>query len=130
MLANRRLLVIDNAASYPAGCQRLVSEGCHVDRVRGTDIGVKRLLTQPYDVIIVREEPDDESWQDCQRIRHLSETPLIFISQNASAETCVRTIRAGADYFLRKPIGPLEFSARIESLLHRPAARPAVGVAS
>jgi two-component system response regulator VanR len=118
---NKKVLVIDNAASYPKSYQLLIREGHRVDVVHNSDVGLQQLDTQAYDMIIAQENPEAESWQLCKRIRHLSGMPLIVISPNASADTCVRAINAGADYFLRKPFGPLEFLARAQSLWQRTA---------
>jgi len=57
-------------------------------------------------------------------------TPIIVISPNASTETCVKAINAGADYFMRKPFGPLELLARIRSLLQRVPLRQLVPIGS
>lgn len=55
----------------------------------------------------------------CEKLRRSTSIPLIVISYEASTETCVKAINAGADYFMRKPFGPLELHARINSLLQR-----------
>ena len=94
------------------------------------DTGLSHLEGQVYDIIIVLESPAVESWTICERIRALTGIPLIVISLNASTETCVRAINAGADCFLRKSFGPLEFLARINSLLQRNAARQPISTIS
>jgi DNA-binding response OmpR family regulator len=110
---------IDNAISHMTSSQLLIKEGYDVDMVPNADVGLPQLAAQDYDVIIVQESPEAQSWQLCEKIRHLSGVPLIVISPNASADTSVKAINAGADYFLRKPFGPLEFIARVQSLLQR-----------
>jgi len=123
---NKRVLVIDNAVSYLASSQLLSKEGYAVDTVHNTNAGLQQLDAQAYDAIIVQESPEAESWQLCEKIRRLSGMPLIVISTNASANTCVRAINAGADYFMRKAFGPQEFIARVQSLLQRaPINQPA-----
>ena len=98
----------------------LSSAGYRVDVVYNGDDGLRQLEVTPYDIIIIKESPLVGSWNLCMRIRDISSTiPLIVISSNASTETCVKTINAGADYFMRKPFGPLELLARMRSLLHR-----------
>lgn len=116
---SKKVLVIDNTMSPMPGSQFLTEEGYSVDTMHSPDAGLRQLDAQAYDVIILQESPEAESWQLCERIRHLSDTPLIVVSTNASADTCVKTIDAGADYFMRKTFGPLEFLARIQSLLQR-----------
>ena len=123
---NKQVLVIDNTVSHTPGSQLLIEAGYKVDTVHCSDAGLQQLDAQAYDVIIVQENPEAESWRLCQKIRHLSGMPLIVISTNASADTCVRAINAGADYFMRKAFGPLEFIARVQSLLQRaPVNQPA-----
>lgn len=104
--------------------QLLTRQGYDVDTAHDADVGLQRLNARVYDVIIVEANPEAESWRLCEEIRHLSGLPMVVISKNASADTCARAINAGADYFLRKPFGPLEFIARVQSLLQRKASKP------
>jgi DNA-binding response OmpR family regulator len=104
--------------------------GYEVDLVHDADTGLFRLVNQAYDIVVVQESPGVESWTICERIRRLASIPLIVISLNASTDTCIKAINAGADYFMRKPFGPLEFLARINSLLQRNALRQPVSVSS
>jgi DNA-binding response OmpR family regulator len=119
MVRNKNVLIIDNSIWHATGYQYLIKEGYRVDTVPNSGAGLQQLETQAYDVIIIQENPEAESWQLCERIRHLSSIPLIVINKNASTDTCVKAINAGADYFMRKPFGPLELIARMQSLLQR-----------
>ena len=122
MITIKKALIIDNiynGISHVTSSQLLTKEGYDVYIVHNSDAGLQQLDAQDYDLIIVQESPEAQSWQLCEKIRHLSGIPLIVISPNASADTCVKAINAGADYFLRKPFGPLEFIARVQSLLQR-----------
>jgi DNA-binding response OmpR family regulator len=67
----------------------------------------------------LQQSPQAENWSFCRDIKNVTDTPLIVISNRATARDCVKAINAGADFFMRKPFGPLEFSARIHSLLQR-----------
>ena len=111
--------MINNVAPRPVISELLEKAGYGVDVASGTEAGLQHLDSQDYDVIIALEHPIGESWRLCHRIREISSVPLIIICPNASTEATVRTINAGADYFIRKPFGPLEFLARINSLLQR-----------
>ena len=119
VIMGTKALIINNTASPTSSSQLLSREGYNVDMVCSTDAGLRQLSTRDYDVIIVKASPEAESWRLCEEIRQLSGRPLIVISTNASTETCVKAINAGADFFLRKPLGPLEFTARVRSLLQR-----------
>jgi DNA-binding response OmpR family regulator len=117
----KKVLVIRNLTSHTPGAKLLIKEGYRVDTVHNSEAGLQQLDTQAYDVVIVQESHEAESWRLCEQIRHLSGIPLIVISKNASTDTCVKAINAGADYFLRKPLSPLELIARVQSLLYRAA---------
>lgn len=111
--------MINNVAPRPVINELLEKAGYGVDVVSGTEAGLQHLGSQDYDVIIALEHPAGESWRFCHKIRDITSIPLIIICPNASTETSVRTISAGADYFIRKPFGPLELLARVNSLLQR-----------
>jgi two-component system response regulator ResD len=126
----KEVLVIDNTVLHSTSYQLLVKEGYSVDAVYNFDAGLQQLDTQSYDIIVIQESPEAESWQLCEKIRYLSRVPLIIISKNASADACVKAINAGADYFMRKPFGPLELLARVHSLLQRTTLNQPVSVSS
>ena len=127
---SKRILFINNVTNRSIVPGFLASTGYRVDVAHNSITGLKRLDTEAYDVIIALESPDAESWQLCEKIRNLTGIPLIIISSHASPETCVRAINAGADYFMRKPFGPLELFARVNSLLQRTASRQPVPLVS
>ena len=127
---SKKVLVINNTNPQPNRYQLLIEAGYQVDVAYNFDVGLQQLDSQDHDIIIVQESPDAESWELCEKIRHLSGMPLIVISTNASADTCVKAINAGADYFMRKPVGPLEFLARVQSLLQRTSLKQSVPVGS
>ncbi len=116
---NKKVLLINNITVRLVIPELLIKAGYRVDAVYDSDSGLRQLYDQAYDVVIVLESPATKSWQLCEKIQRLTAIPLIVISSGASTETCVKAINAGADYFIRKPFGPLEFLARVNSLLQR-----------
>jgi DNA-binding response OmpR family regulator len=115
----KKILFVNNRTIPSIVPSLLTAAGFTVDIVSDTENGLRLLNAENYDMIIVVESPYTESWQLCKKIRHQATVPLIVISNNASAETCVQAINAGADFFLRKPFGALEFLARVNALLQR-----------
>ena len=116
---NKRILFINNYTTTSTVPELVASAGYRVDTVLSSETASRELDTRHYDLIILLENPYAESWAVCERLRQLTSIPLIVISYNASTETCVKAINAGADYFMRKPFGPMELLARINSLLQR-----------
>lgn len=126
----KKVLFINNIRSLLLISGLLSEMGYEVDLVHDVDTGLFKLVNQTYDIVVVQESPGVESWTICERIRSLASIPLIVISLNASTDTCIKAINTGADYFLRKPFGPLEFLARINSLLQRNSPRQPVSLIS
>jgi DNA-binding response OmpR family regulator len=126
----KQVLLINNVRSLLLISGLLSKMGYEVDLVNDVDTGLWKLEEQTYDIVIVLESPAIESWTICERIRNRTSIPLIVISLNASTETCIKAINSGADYFLRKPFGPLELLARINSLQQRTSPRKSVSVTS
>ena len=125
-----KILFINNvgAASLVPGL--LAGNGYSVDTASDFETGLHQLDNQSYNLVILLESPAAESWLLCEKIRGLIGIPLIVISSNASTETCVKAISAGADYFIRKPFGPLELLARAGSLCQRASYRQPVSLVS
>jgi DNA-binding response OmpR family regulator len=115
----KQILLINNRR-IPTVIPRILTEaGFVVENVSDNGNGTQFPNADNFDLIIVVENADAESWRLCQNLRRQTAKPLIVISTNASTETCVQAIYAGADFFLRKPFGALELVARVNTLLQR-----------
>ncbi len=55
----------------------------------------------------------------CQRIREVSNTPVIFLTAMGAEADKVKGLRAGADDYIVKPFSKEELLARIEAVLRR-----------
>ena len=115
---SQKVLIIDNNTSDSVSSRLLSSAGYSVDVMPDFDRCLRRLNGKSPDVIIVKESPESESWHLCAQIRRVTSMPLIVISNSTSKETSVRAIKAGADFFLRRP-GQMELVARVRALLRR-----------
>lgn len=120
----KNILVIANSHLPSASSGSLTREGYKVDMVNNTDENLSRINPADYDIVIIQAGQETEEWQLYQQIRRLASYPLIVISSHTSTDMSSRAIEAGADYFLRKPFGPMELNARIRSLLQRQSTRP------
>jgi DNA-binding response OmpR family regulator len=82
--------------------------------------GLRRFYeTEPGVVVLDIRMPELDGWQVLERIRELSDTPILMLSANDSELDKVRGLREGADDYLTKPFGRQELIARIEALLRR-----------
>lgn len=101
----------------------LAGAGYEVTETHEPGTALQRLETGAYDMVVLMENAAAESWILCEKIRRLTASPLIVISSGASAESCVKAISAGADFFLRKPFGPMELMSRVKTLFQRVPSR-------
>ena len=124
----RNILVIVNSYLPSRDSGVITQEGYKLDIISREEANFCQLAIENYDIIIIQSGQETEDWELCEQIKKFSCLPLIVISTRASADTCAQAIDAGADYFLRKPFGPLELNARIKALLQRKSLKPPVPV--
>jgi two-component system KDP operon response regulator KdpE len=77
---------------------------------------------QPDLVILDIMMPDMDGWTVCERLRELSDIPIIFVTAVGKEADIVRGLEMGADDYLVKPFSPRELLARIEAVLRRSTA--------
>lgn len=76
--------------------------------------------SRPDLVVLDIALPQMDGWTVCQRIRELSEVPILMMTAHAvSEEEIAEGLNLGADEFMLKPLRNIEFHARIKALLRR-----------
>lgn len=83
---------------------------------------------QPELVILDVMMSDMDGWTVCERLRELSDVPVIFVTAVDSKSEIVRGLEIGADDYLTKPFSPGELIARIEAILRRRNASIEMGI--
>jgi DNA-binding response OmpR family regulator len=81
---------------------------------------------RPDLVILDVTMPDLDGWQTLERVRDLSEVPVLMLTARAAELDKVRGLKAGADDYVTKPFGRQELLARVEALLRRSSGPPEV----
>ena len=121
----KKVLFINRLSPASIIPEILAGAGYEVNEAYDSEAALHRLEAQAYDMVILMENAAVESWMFCARVRRMTASPFMVISSGASAESSVRAIFAGADFFIRKPFGPMELLARINALFQRvPAQQP------
>lgn len=84
------------------------------------------LLTYSYDVVVLDWEMPKISGVDvCRQLREKRPyVPVLMLTGRRTLDDKIEGLDAGADDYLTKPFSPQELSARVRSLLRRPAEDP------
>ena len=122
-MANGHILVISPGDAPTVVNTVLKQAGFTVDTETTVENYVGNLDSGYYDAIVLVERPHANLYRRCKHIRQATDRPLIVVSAYADTYTALKALRAGADFFLRKPFGPLEFVARIKALISRTPCR-------
>jgi len=69
--------------------------------------------------------PELDGWQTLERLRDLSDVPVMMLTARGAELEKVRALKAGADDYVTKPFGRQELLARTEALLRRATGRRA-----
>jgi len=91
---------------------------------------LSRLETDAPDLVVLDVAmPELDGWQTLERIRDLSDVPVLMLTARAGELDKVRGLRSGADDYVTKPFGRQELLARVEALLRRTSGPPEVRAA-
>jgi DNA-binding response OmpR family regulator len=82
--------------------------------------GLRSFHAEPPDLVILDVTmPELDGWQTLERIRDLSDVPVLMLTARTAELERVRGLRAGGDDYVAKPFGRQELVARVEALLRR-----------
>ena len=117
----KRVLLIDDSETERAiVASRLEQHGFVVSTaVDGTE-GMRKLYDLKPDLILLDVVmPGIDGWQVLQRVREVSEVPVIMLTGRDTELERVRGLRGGADDYIGKPFSASELVARVEAALRR-----------
>jgi DNA-binding response OmpR family regulator len=125
-----RVLVIEDDRDIALGIRTVLLRS-GFDVANSTD-GKQGLRTfhdaRPDLVVLDIGLPTLDGWSVLERIRDLSDVPVLILTAHGSEADKVRGLHGGADDYLTKPFGNRELAARVEALLRRPRVAEAAEV--
>jgi DNA-binding response OmpR family regulator len=126
MNARPRVLVVDDDEDIRTLLRELLERaGYTVDEADNGRAALRHLFSNaPALVILDVTMPEMDGYQTLERIRDLSEVPVIMLTARTQELEKVRGLSAGADDYVAKPFGRQELLARVEALLRRAGGPP------
>ena len=121
MNARVRILVVDDDADIRQLLRELLERiGYVVDEAEDGKTALRRLFANaPSLVILDVTMPELDGYQTLERIRDLSDVPVLMLTARTQELEKVRGLSAGADDYVAKPFGRQELLARVQALLRR-----------
>ena len=116
-----RVLIIEDDADIALGVKTVLGRsGFDVTTAGEGREGLRLFHVQRPDIVVLDVGlPQMDGWTVLQRIRELSEVPVLMLTARGHESDKVRGLRGGADDYLTKPFGNAEFIARVQALLRR-----------
>jgi DNA-binding response OmpR family regulator len=120
-----RILVIDDDDDIRGLVAELLGRaGLSVEQANEGRAGLRALHASPPDLVVLDVSmPELDGWQTLERIRDLSDVPVLMLTARGAELERVRGLQAGADDYLVKPFGRQELVARVQALLRRGGGR-------
>jgi DNA-binding response OmpR family regulator len=120
-----RVLVIEDDQDISLGIRTVLSRsGFEVASSADGKQGLRAFhvaRSEPFDLVVLDIGlPTLDGWAVLERIRDLSDVPVLILTAHGNEADKVRGLHGGADDYLTKPFGNRELAARVEALLRRP----------
>jgi DNA-binding response OmpR family regulator len=125
-MAGSTVLVVEDDADIRRGLETVLSRaGLAVVQAADGRTGLRAVHDARPDVVVLDIGlPGMDGWQVLERLRDLSDLPVLLLTARGAEAEKVRGLRAGADDYLTKPFGNAELVARVHALLRRGGGAP------
>src|ERR1700730_14147360 len=119
------VLVIEDEADIRQLLRTLLErEGFVVaEATEGRDGGRQFHQSHPDIVVLDVGLPDLDGWQVLERIRDMSDVPVLMLTALGTERDKVRGLNAGAGDYLTKPFSRVELLARLQAISRRQVSR-------
>jgi CheY-like chemotaxis protein len=103
-----RVLVVDDDDTIRAVVRRLAEiAGAQVTEAESGEAALRALYDLRPDIVVLDIDlPGLDGWQVLERMRQLTDIPVVMLSAHDDELEKVRALQAGADDYVTKPFGP------------------------
>lgn len=122
IVMEKKILIVDDDPAQVRLVEMILSNnGYNVFKASGGREALRIVFEQKPDLVLLDVVmPGLDGWQTCNRIREVTDIPIIMLTgQKNSEEDIVRGLEYGADEYLSKPLGNRELEARVRAALRR-----------
>jgi DNA-binding response OmpR family regulator len=116
-----RVLVIEDDADIALSVRTVLSRSGLDVTTAGDGRAGLRVLHSAHPAVVILDIglPGLDGWEVLERIRDLSDVPVLILTSHGQESDKVRGLHGGADDYLTKPFGNAELAARVQALLRR-----------
>ncbi len=125
MSRRTRILVVDDDSTMRELLRGMLERSGHeVREAADGRAGLRDFYAASPDLVVLDVEmPELDGWATLERIRDLSDVPVLMLTARETELERVRGLKGGADDYVVKPFGHQELTARVQALLRRSANR-------
>ena len=114
------LIIEDEEAIADLEKDYLELSGFEVEIEHRGDVGLKRALTEDFNLVILDLMlPEMNGFDICREIREQIDIPILMVTAKTESVDKIRGLGLGADDYIVKPFDPMELVARVKSHLLR-----------
>ena len=119
--ARAKILVVDDDDDIRSLLRELLTRaGFTVEEASNGRVALRLLYASPPALVILDVAmPGMDGYETLERIRDLSDVPVIMLTARTQELEKVRGLSGGADDYVAKPFGRQELLARVQALLRR-----------
>ena len=124
-MSEQRVLVVDDDPDIRGLLRELLDRrGFSVTEARDGQEALRTFFAERPDLVVLDVAmPGLDGWKTLERIRELSDVPVVMLTAKGTELEKTRGLRAGADDYVTKPFGRQELLARVDALLRRTGSR-------
>ncbi|MFA9423840.1 MAG: winged helix-turn-helix domain-containing protein [Sedimentibacter sp.] len=116
-----KVLIVDDELLLIKGLKySLEQDNYEVESALDGNDALRKIALSEYDIILLDLIiPEMDGLEVCQKIRELTNTPLLILTANNEDMNKILSLEYGADDYVTKPFNILELKARIKAILRR-----------
>jgi DNA-binding response OmpR family regulator len=120
-MSESRILVVDDDDDIRGLVRTLLERiGAEVKEATNGRDGLREFHAWRPDLVVLDVSmPELDGWNVLERIRDMSEVPVLMLTARGDELERVRGLQAGADDYVVKPFGKQELVARVQALIRR-----------